>query len=100
MPASSPPSCAGVFSKAALDPLPAGDAVRAVSDRTYFAIDYTAVLNLLFIAMTIGFIGWKWLASGLAGHGGGALSERILFGLALVAYGWLVAGLLLPVLII
>jgi uncharacterized membrane protein YraQ (UPF0718 family) len=85
---------------AALGMLPSGDAVRAVSGREFFALDYTAVLNAAFIAMSATFVFWKWRSSGLAGHGGAALSERILFGLAMAAFAWLAAGLLLPVFVI
>jgi len=71
-----------------------------VSGREFFALDYTAVLDAAFIAMTAAFAFWKWRSSGLAGHGGTALSERILFGLAMAAFAWLAAGLLLPVSVI
>jgi hypothetical protein len=81
---------------AALGMLPNGDSVRSVTDREFFALDYTAVLNAVFIGMTVAFVAWKWRISGLSGHGNGALSERILFGLALVAFVWLAVGLSLP----
>lgn len=84
---------------AALGVLPTADTVRSVTDREFFALDYTAALNALFIAMTLVFVAWKWRASGLGGHSGGALSDKVLFGLALVAYGWLAVGLTLPLII-
>ena len=84
---------------AALGVLPTADTVRSVTDREFFALDYTAALNALFIAMTLVFVAWKWRGSGLGGHSGGALSDKVLFGLALVAYGWLAVGLTLPLII-
>lgn len=66
-----------------------------------FAIDYTFWLNLVFLGLTAAF-GWlAWQGSG--GHDGhdhdhGGLLDRILFWLALLAFGWLTGGLVLTVL--
>ena len=61
-----------------------------------FAIDYTFWLNLIFLGLTVAF-GWlAWTGSG--GHDGhdhnhGGVLDRILFWLALLAFGWLAVGL-------
>ncbi|MEQ8483970.1 MAG: permease [Pseudomonadales bacterium] len=84
---------------AALGMLPEADAVRAVTSREFFALDYTTALNVVFIGMTLAFVTWKWRVSGLSSHGSAMLSDRILSGLALFAFGWLAVGLSLPLLI-
>lgn len=87
------------YGLAALGMLPSADSVRSVTEREFFALDYTTALNVGFIGMTLAFVTWKWRDSGLSSHGSATLSDRILSGLALLAFGWLAVGLSLPLLI-
>lgn len=74
--------------------LPSADAARAVVDRRFFDIDYTAVLNLVFMAATALFVR-RARAAGTA-HGHGSLAaEPILSALTLLALAWLTAGTVL-----
>jgi Predicted permeases len=83
---------------AAFDMLPAGDVTHILSERTFFAVDYTMGLNLVFILLSGGFWLWKRRAGhGGMDHGAPSLGERILFWLSMTAYGWLGVGLVLPV---
>jgi uncharacterized membrane protein YraQ (UPF0718 family) len=71
--------------------LPDAEAVRAVVDRAYFGLDYTAVLNAMFIATTAFFL--LRARSGGHGHGhGGLFSEPVLATVTLIALIWLVVG--------
>ncbi len=76
--------------------LPTGAESGIVTDREYFALDYTAFLNLLFIALSGMFLVSHWRQHGAPGHGGGSTSEKVLFVLAWLAFIWLIVGLLLP----
>ncbi|RLQ23270.1 permease [Seongchinamella sediminis] len=80
---------------AALDLLPEAAAGKSVTDREFFALDYTLALNLVFIALSAFFLFWHWKQVGLPG-GSDALSEKILFALACGGLLWLGAGLMLP----
>ncbi len=84
------------YGLAALDLLPSGENVASVTDRAFFAFDYTAVLNAIFLTVSAAFLFWNWRVSGLGSHGGG-LTDRILLILTMVAALWLIIGLLLPV---
>lgn len=78
---------------AVLGVLPSADQIRAVTDRTFFAIDYTFWLNLAFAVLSAFFVTWKVQRSGFdASVGAGAL-EKALFVLAMLAYLWLGVGL-------
>jgi uncharacterized membrane protein YraQ (UPF0718 family) len=81
---------------AALDLLPEAASGTSVSDREFFALDYTFGLDLVFITASIAFLLWRWQDRGLPG-GGDSLSDRILFTLACGSACWLAVGLLLPV---
>ncbi|MGE4194427.1 MAG: permease [Pseudodesulfovibrio sp.] len=81
---------------AALDLLPSGETAHALTDQTFFAVDYTLALNLLFIALTVAFLAWKQRTSHAMSHGSASLGERLLFWLSMTAYAWLAAGLALP----
>lgn len=74
--------------------LPDAGQVGAVTDRVYFAVDYTFWLNMAFGAISLGFLGWKIARAGwsFAIARGGV--EVALFWLALLSYAWLAAGLL------
>jgi uncharacterized membrane protein YraQ (UPF0718 family) len=81
---------------AAFGALPDASTARSISEREFFAIDYTFVLNLVFIAVSAVFLLWHWRKKGLPG-GSDQLSERILFVLACGGLTWLAVGLALPV---
>jgi hypothetical protein len=82
---------------AAFDMLPSGDVTHILSERTFFAVDSTLGLNLLFILLSGGFWIWKRRAGhGGMSHGAPSVGERILFWLSMTAYGWLGVGLVLP----
>jgi len=81
------------FSVAGL--LPDPSALGRVTEREFFAVDYTLFLNVAFLALSAVFILWRWRSSGLP-SGGDSASEWILFVLACVAVLWLVIGLALP----
>lgn len=84
----------------ALDLLPSADMSRVLSERSFFAVDYTMVLNLVFLALSGGFWFWQKQADhGGMSHGSASLGERILFWLSMTAYAWLAVGLVLPLLL-
>lgn len=80
---------------AALGMLPEASTANTVTDREFFALDYTFVLNLAFVVISALFLLWRLRAEGLP-SGGDSLSERILFVLACLGLGWLACGLALP----
>lgn len=80
---------------ASLGLLPDPSDVKAVTDRDFFALDYTLFLNLGFLLLSAAFLGWRWLGDGLP-SAAGSLTDKVLFALALVALAWLSVGLALP----
>lgn len=72
--------------------LPDPSAAKSVTEREFFAVDYTLFLNLAFAAVSLGFVAWKAATSGLKMNGSDQLSERILFWLAMAAFVWLGGG--------
>lgn len=89
------------FTALGLVPEARGSGLIAPGER--FAIDYTFWLNLFFGAVTCGF-GWiAWRTNKGGGHHhdhshGGAL-DRVLFWLALLAWVWLIGGLMLNLIV-
>jgi uncharacterized membrane protein YraQ (UPF0718 family) len=76
--------------------LPEASVAESVTDRHFFAVDYTFVLNAIFLLGSGVFLAWKIKSSGPpAGHSNN-LVEQVLFGAAMVAGVWLAVGLLLP----
>lgn len=73
--------------------LPDPSTAKQVSEREFFAIDYTFFLNMAFALVSVGLLWWKAAASGLRMGGGGDLSERVLSGLAIAALLWLAGGM-------
>jgi uncharacterized membrane protein YraQ (UPF0718 family) len=71
-------------------------ATNALAERDLFAADYSLVLNLIALGLSVGFIVWKWRVSGLPRNGSKKLSERVLTHLSAVAFAWLGIGALLP----
>ena len=80
----------------ALGMLPDASGAKSVTDRQFFAVDYTLFLNIAFLAVSALFLGWKFKASGLDKGMSKQVGERILFWLAMLAYVWLAVGLTLP----
>ncbi|MBJ3762547.1 permease [Maribius pontilimi] len=78
---------------AAFGLLPSAEQVRTVTDREFFAIDYTFWLNLLFGALCLGFLAWKIARSGWSFAIGAGVVEKALFVLAILSYAWLAIGL-------
>ena len=78
---------------AALGLLPSTEGVQAVTDRTFFEINYTFWLNMAFAAVSAIFLFWKIKASGVALKIGEGIIETILFWLAVLSYAWLAVGL-------
>lgn len=76
----------------ALDLLPDPESARQVTDREFFKVDYTLFLNVAFVAMSAVFVAWAVKTSRMTMGGDDALSERILFWLALLAAGWVLSG--------
>jgi uncharacterized membrane protein YraQ (UPF0718 family) len=83
------------YAFAMLGLLPDSQGAKDIASREFFAVDYTLILNAVFIAMSGVFLVWKWRSSGLPAGDGGDAVERILFGLALAAFAWLAIGLAL-----
>ncbi|RAP39603.1 permease [Rhodovulum viride] len=83
----------------ALGLLPDPGTAQSVTDRTFFAVDYTLVLNLVFAALSVGFLVWKARRHGLDLTLPVAPGERVLFGLAILSFGWLALGMIVPALL-
>jgi len=81
------------FQFAGLLPDPA--TAKSVTQRNFFQVDYTMFLNLAFVTVTIIFLGWKIQSSGMSVDWGADATEKTLFGLAVIAYAWLLGGWLL-----
>lgn len=78
-----------------LDRLPEGTHTQRITERQFFAVDYTLILNAVFLAVGAVFLTWRWRRAGLPG-GGGSLSETVMACLATGALVWLAVGLSLP----
>ncbi|MBB3061563.1 permease [Microbulbifer rhizosphaerae] len=81
---------------AALGMLPEADAARSLTNREYFSVDYTLFLDLVFIALSLFFLVWRWRDRGLPGFKTDRLNDRLLLGLACIAITWLICGISLP----
>lgn len=79
---------------AAFGLLPSAEQVRTVTDREFFAFDYTFWLNLAFVALSLGFLTLEIVRSGWSFAIGAGVVEKALFFLAMAAYAWLAMGLL------
>ncbi len=73
---------------------PASSDAQSVTQRQFFALDYTFYLNLAFGLMSVAFVIWKVKSSGWKMKASADLGERILFWLAMAAYVWLAGGAL------
>lgn len=73
--------------------LPSADQVKSIVEREFFVIDYTFWFNMVFLALSAVFVGWKVKANGFDTSIGKGALEKSLFGLAMLAYLWLAIGL-------
>jgi len=78
----------------ALGLLPDATIGRSLTDRDFFAFDYTFGLNLVFIIISAAFLFWRWRDKGLPTTDDN-LTDKILFVLAACSICWLAVGLLL-----
>lgn len=75
--------------------LPAPGTGETVTERSFFELDYTAGLNVVFLAFSAVFLTWHARRHGMPrGHGG--LAEQVLYVLTLIALLWLAVGVNLP----
>ena len=74
--------------------LPDSSAAKSVTDREFFNIDYTLFLNMGFLLMTAGFVGWKMKGNGEHDMEQKSLGDKILFWLAITGFIWLAGGLI------
>lgn len=83
------------YAFAAFGLLPEAASGGGITDRDFFALDYTFAFNLLFLLLSALFLFWRWKMSGLPG---GKLegSDKVLFALAGMAFVWLGVGAVLP----
>lgn len=73
--------------------LPDPSQARSVTERNHFQIDYTFFLNLFFIIVSGFFLWWnrKMIIKSASSS-----SKGVLFWLTLVAFAWLLGGLMIP----
>lgn len=74
--------------------LPDSSVAKSVTEREFFKIDYTLFLNMGFLLMSAGFVGWKMKGNGGHDMEEKSLGDKILFWLAIMALVWLIGGLL------
>jgi len=74
--------------------LPSTETVTEVTSRDYFHFDYTFGLNVFFLVVSIVFFGWYYHMHGFQFSTGPNFSEKLLFWLAMIAYCWLIGGLI------
>lgn len=73
--------------------LPDPSLARSITDRTYFAVDYTLFLNVAFGALSVGAFAWS-LADRAPSHGRtSSVGEWVLRGFTALSGLWLVGGL-------
>lgn len=76
--------------------LPDPSAAQAVTDRTFFAVDFKLALNVAFAALSLGFLVWKARRHGVDLSVPAAWGEKILLTLAIFSLAWLALGLATP----
>ncbi|WP_123639017.1 permease [Marinimicrobium koreense] len=89
------------YALVALDLLPSLEGLKTPSERHFFQVNYQLVLNLMFLAVTVGLL-WFWRKGQRAqeghhhhhhhDHGGASLTDRVLQGLSVLALSWLAGG--------
>ncbi|WP_233356057.1 permease [Henriciella aquimarina] len=83
------------YAFAGLGMMPDSTGGQSVTDREFFKVDYTLFLNLAFLALSAVFLWWKGKTAGFGNPVGGDMTEKVLFGLAVIAYLWLAGGLVI-----
>jgi len=73
--------------------LPSSEDAKSVTDRDYFAFDYTFGLNVAFGAMSVLLFGWHFKQNRWKFTMGSSVVEILLFWLALASYIWIIGGL-------
>jgi len=71
--------------------LPDASSARSVTDRTFFSVDYTLFLNVIFGIVTVGAFAWS-IATREATSSAASSGERVLQGFTALAIVWLVGG--------
>lgn len=79
-----------------LDLLPSEGAVKTITEREFFELDLTLLLNLVFLALSALLAAWHGRATLSMFGPGKSWGDRLLFALALLGIGWLAGGLALP----
>jgi len=79
---------------AAFDLLPDPSTAKSVTEREFFKVDYTLFLNAVFGFLSLTLLGWSVKKHGIPNSEKSRLSEKILFWLAMLAYLWLIGGLI------
>ncbi len=87
------------YAFAAVDMLPDPSIARSVTEREFFAVDYTLFLNLAFGLLTLAFFGWRIARNGIGLDYGSSTSEKVLFYMAAIAWMWLIGGAVLALLL-
>ncbi|MEX2493246.1 MAG: permease [Nitrospirales bacterium] len=77
--------------------LPDSSTAQSVTEREFFKMDYTLFLNVGFFLMSAGFVGWKIKRNGGHNMGQESLGDKILFWLAIMAFAWIIGGLMVGV---
>ncbi|QIG78959.1 permease [Stakelama tenebrarum] len=73
--------------------LPDASAATDITQRSFFAVDYTLFLNLIFVIVSGAFLAWKAKTAGFMASDTDSLSERILRVASFIAFFWLAGGL-------
>lgn len=77
--------------------LPEASGGQSMVDREFFKLNYTFFLNIAFLLISIGFIGWWWRSSsGNDGESSTSLKDKVLLVFAGLAFLWLTGGLIAP----
>ncbi|GGB95157.1 membrane protein [Marivita lacus] len=75
--------------------LPDPSSAKSVIERDFFQVDYTLFLNAGFLTLSLGALAWKIRCFGIGLDWGSNATEKGLFVVAMLAYAWLLGGLLL-----
>lgn len=76
--------------------LPDAGSASSVTERTFFELDHSMVLGMLFAGLSAVAFGWTWRSDSSATLIGEGVTEKVLFVLTLGCWAWLLVGLLMP----
>lgn len=82
-----------------LNLLPNASASPSMIERTFFKVDYTLFLNILFLLLNLGFIGWVLKKDNVSLTRPKQWNEIVLFLIAVLAFFWLIGGILVALFI-